>query len=38
MRCNGCGNSSLVEGDLVHSSDAGQTRFSPSGDSMLKRA
>lgn len=38
MRCNGCGNSSLVEGDFIHSSDAGQIRFGPSGDSKLKRA
>ena len=38
MRCNGCGNSSLVEGNFVHSDDGGQTKFSPSGDSKLKRA
>lgn len=38
MRCNGCGNSSLIEGDFVHSSDAGQIRFSPSGNSNLKKA
>ncbi len=37
MRCNGCGNSSLVEGDLVHS-DGDGAKFSPSGDSKLKRA
>lgn len=37
MRCNGCGNSSLIEGDFVHS-DGGQTRFSPSGNSNLKKA
>lgn len=38
MRCNGCGNSSLIEGDFVHSSDVGQTRFIPSGKSKLKSA
>jgi hypothetical protein len=36
MHCTACGSSSLVEGDLVHSD--GDTRFSPSGDSKLKRA
>ena len=37
MRCTGCGNPSLVEGELIHS-DGGETKFIPSGDSKLKRA
>jgi hypothetical protein len=37
MHCTACGSSSLVEGELVHS-DGYTTRFSPSGDSKLKRA
>ena len=37
MHCTACGSSSLVEGELVHS-DGGETKFSPSGDSKLKRA
>lgn len=37
MHCTACGSTSLVEGELVHS-DGDTTRFSPSGDSKLKRA
>ena len=37
MHCTACGSSSLVEGELVHS-DGEKTKFSPSGDSKLKRA
>ena len=36
MHCAGCGNSFLVEGELIHS-DGDTTKFSPTGDPKLKR-
>ena len=38
MHCIACGGSPLVEGELVNTSDAGGTRFIPSGNSKMKRA
>lgn len=37
MHCSACGNSSLVEGELI-CSDADTTKFTPTGQSKLKRA
>jgi hypothetical protein len=37
MQCTSCGNPSPIEGELL-STDGGITKFSPTGDSKLKRA